>query len=136
MNRKKVKIMINIDKRELLTSNLLRAKAEGLRVFINVPDEHNYYNYGILTDGTNIICVQLEGTLFITFFAWYPFKKNGSGCLTLESGCGYKKLTKEVFLEAVEYGNNVGRKYGVELYKSFNHFFNIDKWSKNHYIEL
>lgn len=131
--------MTNTEKRELLIKELLSVKAKGLRVFTNVPSEYNYSNYGLLTDGTNIIYVQFGeygSTLFTTFFEWIPSKKNGSGCRTLKNGYGYKELTKEVFLEAVEYGKKFAKQCRAELYKDFDSYFNRDNYNKNHYIEL
>lgn len=125
-------------KRERLTNELLKAKADGLRVFINKPDEYNYSNYGIMTDGESIVYVQFGecGSYnFVTSFEYVPSRENGSGCQTLESGYAYNGLSMDVFVEAVEYGKNYVKKHGAKLYRNFEHFFE-DIFRKNHYVEL
>lgn len=131
--------MTNTEKRELLKRELLKMKAEGFRVFINTPDEQNYYNYGIITDGMYIVYVQFGeygSTLFTTSFQWVPSRKNGSGCATTEKGCGYKELTKEMFYEAVTYGRSFARQCKAEQYKNIEQYFAVDTYRKNHYIKL
>lgn len=126
-------------KRELLTEELLRVKKEGLRVFINEPDEYNYYNYGLMTDGTNIIYVQFGeygSCLFVTSFEWIPSRENGSGCQTIKGGMGYEHLSKDVFDDAVKYGKRFAKKCHAECYKSFEQFYSSDKTRSQRYKEM
>lgn len=127
----------NANKRERLTNELLKVKTEGLRVFINTPDVHNYFNYGLITDGKNIIGVNFAeyGSGFTTTFDYVPTKNCGSGCATLESGYQYTELSKEVFEEAVKDGKRFAMKLGAIFYRDIDHFFN-DAWHKKAYVEL
>lgn len=122
------------EKRAKLKKELEKVKAEGLRVFINRSSD--YYAYGLMTDGINIIYVQFSdyGIGFNTTFDYVPSRKNDSGCSTLKSGYEYKELSKEVFDEAVKIGKYLALyKYGAELYKSFEQYF---RGKENNYIEL
>lgn len=120
-------------RKEKLKMELLKAKAEGLRVFIT---DSNYYAYGIMTDGTNVIYVECPyyGTGFTTCFEYVPSRGCGSGCPTLKSGYEYKELSKEIFLEAVHDGKVLAWKYGATLYQNFEQYFNT--YRQEHYIEL
>lgn len=125
-------------KREFLINELLRCKNEGLRVFINTEDEHEYYNYGLITDGTNIISVNFGkygSNGFETSFEYVPSRKCGAGCKTLEEGYKHTKLTKEIFEEAVKKGKELSTYYGATLYRNIDHFF-MDAWHKKAYTEL
>lgn len=132
---KKGKIMTILEEKEALKKELLKAKSEGLRVFIN-----NLYGcvYGIMTDGTNIIHVRFEDDFngLITTFEYVPNINIGCGCATLDEGCYYKELNKEIFLEAVNAGKKRAFVYGAECYKSFQQylkrFFDFDRF----YTEL
>lgn len=61
-------------KREKLIAELLKVKDEGLRVFVCNSD---YYAYGIMTDGINIVYVQFYdyGTGFYPSFEYIPSYK-------------------------------------------------------------
>ena len=54
-----------MSKRELLKNELLNLKICGYRVFINKNDNENgsYLNYGLISDGTNILYVQFARLL-------------------------------------------------------------------------
>lgn len=127
--------MTILEKKEALKKELLKAKSEGLRVFIN-----NLYGcvYGIMTDGTNIIYVEFADYSygFKTTFEYVPNINIGCGCATLDEGCYYKELNKEIFLEAVNIGKKRAFVYGAELYRSFEQylkrFFDFDRF----YTEL
>ena len=124
--------MTILEKKEALKKELLKVKSEGLRVFINKSPD---YAYGLMTDGINIIYVEVVNYSygFTTSFEYVPSKATGNGCHTLDKGCYYKKLNKDIFLEAVRTGKNRAFVYGAELYKNFEQYY------KNHehfYIEL
>lgn len=124
--------MTILEKKEALKKELLKVKSEGLRVFISKSPD---YAYGLMTDGKNIICVHFAQYFygFDTTFEYIPNKNTGSGCATLDKGCYYKELNKDIFLEAVRTGKNRAFVYGAELYKNFEQYY------KNHehfYIEL
>ena len=124
-------------KRELLIRELSRCKNEGLRVFINTSDKYGF-NYGLITDGINMISIdfaEYNSNGFTTSFEYVPSKNCGDGCRTLKKGYMYRKLTKEVFEEAVKEGKCLARKYKATLYKNVDHFF-IDEWHKKAYTEL
>lgn len=125
--------MTLIEKKEKLRNELNKLKLDGLRVFISKSD---YYAYGLMTDGKNIIYVQCStyGEGFKTIFEYIPSRKDGSGCSTLENGYEYEELSKEVFDEAVKIGKHLAlHKYRAELYKSFEQYF---RGKENYYIEL
>lgn len=124
--------MTILEKKEALKKELLKAKSEGLRVFINKSPD---YAYGLMTDGISMINVDVANYPygFTTSFEYVPNKATGSGCHTLDHGCYYKELNKEIFLESVRTGKNRAFVYGAELYKNFEQYY------KNHehfYIEL
>lgn len=122
------------EKKKYLRSQLLNCKEEGLRVFISRSED---YAYGLITDGTSIIYVQIESlsNLFTTTFQYVPSRKNGTGCCTMEQGCGYKQLTRKVFEEAVHHGKIQASKYHATLYTGIDQYLN-DRWNKNNYMEL
>lgn len=113
--------MTILEEKEALKKELLKAKSEGLRVFISKSPD---YAYGLMTDGANMICVEFYkyGYGLITTFEYVPNKTTGSGCSTLDEGNCYKELNKEIFLEAVNAGKKRAFVYGVELYKNFEHY--------------
>ena len=113
--------MTILEKKEALKKELLKAKSEGLRVFINKSPD---YAYGLMTDGISMIYVDVANYSygFTTSFEYVPNKATGSGCATLNKGCYYKELNKEFFLEAVRTGKNRAFVYGAELYKNFEHY--------------
>lgn len=118
---KKGKNMTILEKKEALKKELLKAKPEGLRVFIS---KSPYYAYGLMTDGKNIIYVQFTDYFygFDTTFEYVPKGSIGSGCATLDKGYYYKELNKDIFLEAVNNGKRRAFVYGAELYKNFEHY--------------
>lgn len=127
-----------MDKRELLTKELLRCKEEGLRVYINKPDEHNTGSYGLMTDGKSVVYVQFDdygSQLLRTFFEYVPSRKCGTGCATLDEGFGYRHLSKGVFDDAVSEGKRLAKEYGVVLYRDADHFFE-DEFHRRNYEEL
>lgn len=133
--------MRSADARKLMKKALLNAKSDGLRVFINKVDERSYYypNFGILTDGINIVSVQFGrygNMLFVTVFNWIPSRENGTGCQTCEDGYGYKTLTRNIFSEAVSYGRNAAVRWGAKPYRDFEHYLMRNKDFANRYIEL
>lgn len=117
----KGKNMTILEKKEALKKELLKAKSEGLRVFMS---KSPYYAYGLMTDGINIIYTQFSDYFygFNTTFEYIPKGSIGSGCATLNKGDCYKELNKEIFLEAVNIGKKRSFVYGAELYKSFEHY--------------
>lgn len=127
--------MTILEKKEALKKELLKAKSEGLRVFINKSPD---YAYGLMTDGISVIYVDITNYPygFTTSLEYVPNKATGSGCATLDEGCYYKELNKEIFLEAVNIGKKRAFVYGAELYRSFEQylkrFFDFDRF----YTEL
>lgn len=125
--------MSAIEEKIVLTKELLKAKSEGLRVFISKSPD---YAYGLMTDGTNIIYVANNANDFTTTFEYIPKESIGCGCHTLDHGCYYKELNKEIFLEAVNIGKKRAFVYGAELYKGFEHYLKIHPDFYRFYREL
>lgn len=126
------------EKRALLTKNLLNMKKEGFRVFINKPDRFREYNYGIISDGTDIVYVQIprRSTLFETSFQYVPSKKNGTGIQTIEEGYGYEKILPEVFEEVVKIGRSYACASGIRCYTGIEEYFSSRPSAKDLYQEL
>lgn len=122
--------------RARLKENLLKCKAESLRVFICKSQD---YAYGIITDGTeNIIYVQTNAydrNLFAPSFEYVPSRKTGSCCSAVEQGYGYTKLSKNMFNESVLVGKKNAASFHATLYKNIDEFL-ADPRNKNEYIEL
>lgn len=118
---KKGKNMTILEEKEALKKELLKAKSEGLRVFINKSPD---YAYGLMTDGISMIYVDITNYPygFTTSLEYVPNKATGSGCHTLDHGYYYKELNKGIFLEAVNAGKKRAFVYGAECYKSFEHY--------------
>lgn len=118
------------EKKEKLRNELNKLKSDGLRVFISKSD---YYAYGLMTDGKNIIYVQYStyGEGFKTIFEYIPSRKNGSGCATLKECYEHKELSMEIFYESVQCGKILADNYKAERYKDIEQFFRI-----NHNIDM
>lgn len=118
---KKGKNMTVLEEKEALKKELLKAKSEGLRVFISKSPD---YAYGLMTNDINMIYVDVINYSygFTTSFKYVPSKATGGGCHTLDKGCYYKELNKEIFLEAVNTGKKRAFVYGADLYRSFEHY--------------
>lgn len=127
--------MTILEKKEALKKELLKAKSEGLRVFVNKSPD---YAYGLITDGINIICVHFTKYFygFGTTFDYVPKRSTGSGCATLDEGYCYKELNKDIFLEAVRAGKERAFEYGAELYKNFEHYLRRNPDFCRFYTEL
>lgn len=127
--------MAILEKKEALKKELLKVKSEGLRVFINKSPD---YAYGLMTDGISMINVDVENYPygFTTSLEYVPNKATGSGCHTLDHGCYYKELNKEIFLEAVNMGKKRAFVYGAELYRSFEHYLKRHPDFNRFYTEL
>lgn len=127
--------MKNVEERKgHLKEQLLDVKKYGLRVFLNISKD---YVYGLMSDGINIIYVQLKDgdNLFTTVFEYVPSKKNGTGCLTCKEGYGYEKLTRDVFNEVVREGRNLAARYGAKLYENLEEFLRT-RYNAETYEEL
>ena len=131
-----------MSKRELLKNELLNLKACGYRVFINKNDNENdsYLNYGLISDGTNILYVQFAefSTWFTISFRYYPSRNHGSGCMYCDSEniIEMQNITKTDIKNIIAYGLAYCRRNHVQRYASLDDYFNKDFFAKNHYIEL
>lgn len=127
--------MTILEKKEALKKELLKAKSEGLRVFISKSPD---YAYGLMTDGISMIYVDVANYSygFTTSFEYVPNKTTGNGCHTLDHGYYYKELNKGIFLEAVNAGKKRAFVYGAECYKSFEHYLKRHPDFNRFYTEL
>ena len=118
------------EKKEKLRNELNKLKSDGLRVFISKSD---YYAYGLMTDGKNIIYVQYStyGEGLKTIFEFSQSRGNGPGCATLKEGYEYKELSMEIFYESVQCGKILADNYKAKRYKDIEQFFRI-----NHNIDM
>lgn len=124
------------ERRELLTKELKGMKEKGYLVFINTPDKGNCYNYGIISDGKNIVYTQFAafGFGFTTTFLYVPSKSNGSGIRTSDD-FGYRHLNETVFDEATKYGLGYAHRYHAQLYKSLEDYLERPL-NTGYYVEL
>lgn len=126
------------DLRKFLTTELESMKSNGFRIFINTEDQFKQHNYGLVTDGTNILYVQCceHEALLEPMLKYVKTKENGCGCPAIEEGFGYQHLTPEAFQEAVDYGKKLATKYKATLYKSFDEYIKKEPHDLELYIEL
>lgn len=124
--------------RKFLTTELKSMKSKGFRVFINTEDQFKQHNYGLITDGTNILYVQCyeHEALLEPMLKYNKTKENGCGCPAIENGFGYQHLTTEAFNEAVDYGKKLAAKYKATLYENFGEYIKKEPHDLELYTEL
>lgn len=124
--------------RKFLMNELTKLKQEGLRVFINKPNQF-HDAYGMISDNTNILDVYLANDIELLLrmsFCYTKSKKNGSGCDAMESSKCYTCLTKELFEKSVRVGYSRMLKYGATPYKNLEEYFKKEPYNTEQYIEL
>lgn len=124
--------------REFLIHELNDITLQGYRVFINNEDQFQDYNYGIITDGKDILYVECcrNEPLIETALPYIKSKENGSMCPAIEDGVGYTHLSEDAFLESVKYGKKLAAKYHVTFYADFDDYVKRNSFEMKNYIEL
>lgn len=131
-----------MSKRELLRNEFLKLKECGYRVFINKSNNENdsYLNYGLISDGTNILYVQFAefSTWFVMSFQYCPSRNHGSGCMYCNSTSAIEmqNITETNIQNVIAYGSAYCRRNHVKRYANIEEYFNKNSFAKNNYVEL